>query len=489
MPSANALPRSTPEAQGIPSAVITTFVESITTGLNEIHSVMLVRSGHVVAEGWWRPYAAARPHSMYSVSKSFTATAIGLAIDEGLLALDDTVVSLLPDDAPEVISGNLAAMRVRHLLSMSTGHANDTLEALTRTEENWARGILAMPVDLEPGTTFIYNSGATYLLSAILARVTGMRLLNYLTPRLFTPLGIEGATWEQCPRGIDTGGWGLSITTEELARFGQLYLQRGVWNGVGLVAERWVDASTSSQVSNGDPSTADDWTQGYGYQFWRCQHGAYRADGAFGQLAIVMPEQDAVLVLTGAMQEARATIEAAWKHLLPALNARTSAEPLPADAAAHAALSQALGRLELGHPSGSSTSPTSADISGTRFDVGGSSSRDDADITAVSLDADDGHTVLTIWTSTGHHRITCGYGEWIRGDAPFPDGRVLPVAASAAWSDENTWSARLQFFETPFVLALTLRFDGDGVAVEIVQNVSLVPIEPVKLVGRRPLPD
>ncbi|MBW7461807.1 serine hydrolase, partial [Paenibacillus sepulcri] len=152
---------------------------------------------------------------------------------------------------------------------------------------------LAAPVEHEPGTHFVYNSGATYMLSAILQKVTGQTLLEYLQPRLIEPLGIKGAAWDVCPRGINVGGWGLNVTTEDIARFGQLYLQKGMWNGQRLLTEEWIAEATSSQISNGDGGV-NDWAQGYGYQFWRCRHGVYRGDGAFGQFCIVMPEQDAV---------------------------------------------------------------------------------------------------------------------------------------------------------------------------------------------------
>ena len=290
------LPRSTPEAQSIDSTALLNFVNAVDADIHDMHSFMLMRHGQVVAEGWWEPYGPTLPHMLFSLSKSFTSTAIGMAVAEGLLSVDDTVISLLQDDVPgggsHEISVNLASMRVRHLLSMSTGHAQDTMGA-TRNDKNWARAILALPVEHEPGTHFVYNTGATYLLSAILQKLTGQRLLDYLTPRLFEPLEIEGATWQQCPRGIDTGGFGLKIKTEDIANFGQLYLQKGEWNGQQLVPVSWVDEATSKHISNSAQTNGTDWTQGYGYQFWRCQHGAYRGDGAFGQYCVVMPEQDA----------------------------------------------------------------------------------------------------------------------------------------------------------------------------------------------------
>jgi CubicO group peptidase (beta-lactamase class C family) len=165
------------------------------------------------------------PHVLFSLSKSFTSTAVGLAVAEGYLSVEDPVLSFFPDDAPATVNDNLAAMRVRHLLSMSTGHVEDTTGSLfAQPDGNWVRGFLACPVEHVPGTHFLYNTGASYMLSAIVHKVTGQRMLHYLQGRLFEPLGIEDATWETCPRGIDVGGFGLSVKTEDIARFGQLYL-------------------------------------------------------------------------------------------------------------------------------------------------------------------------------------------------------------------------------------------------------------------------
>ncbi|MCA1596813.1 MAG: beta-lactamase family protein, partial [Chloroflexi bacterium] len=302
------LPRSTPEAQGIASSSIQAFVEEVQESIRELHSFQLLRHGHVLAESWWRPYSPGLPHMLFSLSKSFTSTAAGLAISEGRFSLDDTVVSFFPDDVPPEVGEHLAAMRVRHLLSMSTGHGEDTLGSLTRGQvENWVQAFLGCPVVYEPGTHFLYNSGATYMVSAIVQKTTGSTVLDYLKPRLFDPIGITGPAWESCPRGINTGGWGLSVRTEDISRFGQLYLQKGIWEGRRLLPEEWVIEATSRHIANGD-NPESDWNQGYGYQFWRCRHNAYRGDGAFGQYCVVMPEQDAVLAITAGLGDMQAPL-------------------------------------------------------------------------------------------------------------------------------------------------------------------------------------
>ena len=269
MAAKNSLPRCAPEAQGVSSAAIARFVDAVERmpGNNELHSFMLLRHGAVVAEGWWSPYAPKRPHTLFSLSKSFTSTAVGLAVAEGYLSVEDRVLSFFPDDAPVRVSKNLDAMQVKHLLAMSTGHAEDTMSPMARRRDrNWIKAFLARPVKYKPGTHFLYNTGASYMLSAIVQRLTGMTLLDYLQPRLFRPLGIEHPTWEVSPQGITMGGFGLNITTEDIARFGQLYLQKGCWNGKQLLPETWIEQAGSVQTVNGaDPNS--DWQQGYGYNW------------------------------------------------------------------------------------------------------------------------------------------------------------------------------------------------------------------------------
>jgi CubicO group peptidase (beta-lactamase class C family) len=313
------LPRDTLDARNVRASGIHDFIAAVES-LGSVRSFMLVRHGSVVAEQWWSPGSPDIAAEIWSVSKSFTSTAIGLAVGESRLALTDRVVDLLPHDAPADIGDRLARLTVRDLLTMSTGHAVESLPDDERTiTSSWAEHVLAQPLEFDPGTHFQYNSGASYLLSAIIQALTGTTELDYLTPRLFEPLGIRKPSWLESPQGINAGGWGLSLQTEDLAKFGQLLLQRGRWNGEDVIPSGWVDEATKRQVSNGDPEAQDDWTQGYGYQFWRCRHGAFRADGMLGQFCVVMPEQDAVLVLTGDIEDMAAELNLVWKHVLPAL--------------------------------------------------------------------------------------------------------------------------------------------------------------------------
>jgi CubicO group peptidase (beta-lactamase class C family) len=449
------LPRSTPEAEGIASSAVLEFVRAADARLDSLHSLMIVRHGRVVAEGWWQPYAARHPHMMFSVSKSFTSLAVGLAIDEGLLALDSRVVDLLPEDLPIDVGAHLAALTVRHLLTMTTGHAADTVELADASHgDNWARAILAQPLEFAPGTHYIYNSGATHLLSAIVQRLTGQRLLDYLGPRLFEPLGITDATWESSPQGIDAGGWGLSITTEQLATFGQLLLQRGQWNGRQLVPAEWIDEATSRQV---DTSTADhdlDGRQGYGYQFWRNRLAGYRADGAFGQFCIVLPEQDAVVVLTSALTEAQQALDLVWEHLLPAFG--DSALPR-AETQVHGVLAA----LSLRTVVGEASTPTAHRVAGIRFEF------DHSTVSALTVQPG----LLTIDEGGAITVLSFGHGEWIQSvdSLVSTNGRVW---ASGAWVSPDTLVVRAYDVVTPFSRTVSLTFAGDTVTLDVSQNVA-----------------
>src|SRR5690349_17835672 len=230
-----ALPRSTPEAQGIPSRAIAAFLDGVERDVEYLHGLVVVRRGHVVAEGYWAPYDAATPHMLFSLSKSFTSSAIGMLVGDGKLSVDDRVLDFFPAQAPADPSPRLRAMTVRHLLTMTSGHDSDPTRPIRQLDVDWVRAFFEAPLLHEPGERFVYNSGATYLCSAIAQAITGQRLLDFLGPRLFEPLGFLDPTWEQSPRGIDTGGWGLKIRAGEIARFGQLYLQRGLWRGQQLI--------------------------------------------------------------------------------------------------------------------------------------------------------------------------------------------------------------------------------------------------------------
>ncbi|WP_432489460.1 serine hydrolase domain-containing protein [Kineococcus sp. SYSU DK018] len=342
------LPRSAPSAQGVDARGIASFLGAVEAADGvELHSLAVLRHGAVVAEGWWAPYAPQRLHLLYSVSKSFTATALGLAVAEGLVDLDATVLSYFPELDADVSDPRSRSMRVRDVAAMASGHAGETLEqAAADPTGDVVRGFLRLPPQADPGTLFAYNQPCTYSLAAIVQRVTGETLTGYLRPRVLDPLGVGETAWLTDDRGREIGFSGLHATTDALAKLGQLHLQRGRWGQRQLLPEQWVDQVGRPHVDTAAAHPDPDGQLGYGYQFWPSRHG-YRADGAYGQFSLVLPEQDAVVALTGQTTTTRVLLDAVWEHLVPAL-----ADPVPpADAAAHdAALAGRLRTLQLDAP-------------------------------------------------------------------------------------------------------------------------------------------
>jgi CubicO group peptidase (beta-lactamase class C family) len=466
------LPRSSPESQGVPSSAVLSFVEAADR-IDSMNSFMLLRHGRVIAEGWWAPYDAGSPHALYSLSKSFTSTAVGMAIAEGKISLDDEVLKFFPDDAPAEPGRNLRAMRVRDLLRMSTGQQTEP----RRTEaQPWTRSFLAHPVPFKPGTHFLYNTSGTYMLSAIVQKATGQTVLDYLRPRLFEPLGIEKPTWETSPQGVSAGGYGLSVRTEDIAKFGQLYLQKGAWQGRQLIPASWVEAATSLQTSNGS-NPKSDWEQGYGYQFWRCRHGAYRGDGAFGQFCVVLPEQDAVVAITSGVRDMQAVLNLVWDKLLPAMRP----SPLAADEGAREKLRQRLKGLTLRPQDGSADAGRAAPkVSGKKYEF----PANDRKLESVALEGGEGGVTLVARFDGAEQRIVCGRGAWRKGRAAWGRLPAQPVAASGAWTADDTFTARFCFYETPFIFTARLKFSGEEVRCDVESNVGFGPVKQAPLVGK-----
>lgn len=483
------LSRQTPEAQGVASEGISAFIEATAQHKLELHSLMLLRHGQVIAEGWWSPYGPDKVHLLYSLSKSFTATAVGLAVAEGRLSLDDPVLKFFPDKSPAQPGEHLTAMRVHHLLSMGTGHVEDTLERLIETEpEDWVRGFLALPPDQAPGTVFTYNNGATFMLSAIVQAVTGEKLIDYLHPRLLEPLGIRQAYWHENPQGINLGFSDLHITTESIARFGQLYLQQGQWQGRQLLPEGWADLASRSHIVSSSPGDEDntDWAQGYGYQFWRCRHNSYRGDGAFGQFCVVMPEQDAVLAITSAVGDMQAVLDLAWDHLLPAM---ATAE-LPANPAANQTLQATLAALQIDPVKGPRTSPLAELINGRTYHfqpepaIAGRGTL--PPLTAACLNLQAQPPKLMLESGDERHYLEIGRQHWLSGYTTFnPGSEPTPVVTSGAWTAEDTFTVALRYIETPHCLTLACRFVGEVLHIDRSWNVSFGPTVFPTLTGKR----
>jgi len=468
--------------QGVNSGGILDFLTTVESQKLNVHSLMVVRHGNVVAEGWWAPYAPDLKHTLYSLSKSFTSTAVGMAIAEGKLSVDDKVISFFPDDLPATVSDNLAAMQVQDLLTMSTGHDKEPTGAMRANgNTNWPKAFLAHPVEHQPGTHFVYNSGATYMLSNIVQKLTGQTTLDYLKPRLFEPLGIAGADWEVDPTGVNTGGWGLRVRTEDIAKFGQLYLQKGVWNDKRLLPESWVTDTTQRHILQpaGDKSRdSSDWLQGYGYQFWRCRHGAYRGDGAFGQYCVVLPNEDTVIAITSETANMPAVLNAVWDHILPALQPANA----PVTNSAPEPMTRKLKSLALPLAVNNTTTPMMQKVSGKSFGIEPNS----LNIDTASLTFGKDGCSFAFHDDRGNHRVLCGLNRWREGtttvstmplklvNTPVPNETTVRVAATGTWSDPNTFLMTWRFIETAHYETVTCHFTDDGVSIKFENSLSII---------------
>jgi CubicO group peptidase (beta-lactamase class C family) len=476
---------TSPESLGVSSMAVRAFLDAAAASSSqELHSILVARKGQIAARGWWAPYRAAAPHSLYSLSKSFTSTAVGFAVTDGKLKLSDKVVEFFPQQAPAQISENLATLRVEHLLTMSVGHPSDSTPLVTR-EQDWIKTFLAQPIPFEPGSAFVYDSAATYMLSAIVQKVTGEKVVDYLGPRLFDPLGMPTMRWAECPRGVNTGGWGLFATTESIFKFGQFYLQKGQWNGRQLLPREWIEQATTFKIQQPSANGQDleqlkpvsDWHQGYAYQFWRCRHDAFRGDGAFGQYCVVLPKLDAVIAITGRTLDLQGTLNLVWDHLLPGIHDAA----LPADRNASDRLRTQLAGLMLQPPDGASSSPRQ----GRRFEYAVEPNALGVQRLAVAFGADACRVAFDVGDRT--HAITSGIGRWRDGETELPGtppefteltGRTVNpkgparLAAAGAWKDADTFQMQWRYYETPHFDTVTLKFAGDGVEVAFLNSLT-----------------
>jgi CubicO group peptidase (beta-lactamase class C family) len=446
----------------------------------EPHSFIFLRHGKVIAEGWWKPYAPQLKHSLYSLTKSFTSTAVGFAITEKRLSLNDKVISFFPNSLPDSVSPWLAELTVKDLLTMSVGQAPDPTSVIPATSDNWVKSFLATEIKYEPGKKFLYNSMASFMLSAIVQKVTGQREIEYLRPRLFEPLGIEHMDWESGPNGTNTGGWGLRLKTEDIAKFAELYLQNGMWNGKQLVPKEWVQEATTFKIDQAPDSAqskkdSSDWMQGYCYQFWRCRHNAFRGDGAFGQFAIVIPGQDAAIAITAETPNMQEEINLVWKYLLPSMHVGV----LPANNIGDAALKKDLATLAL--PPLTSNIIATQRVDGKTFTL----KSNPLHWQSFSFSTSGSMCTLSMLTDSGRFNFSLGNGTWQAGESNMAGPYLLArakedfsflkpykIAGSYAWMDPHTLMVRIRYIESPHTRIITCVFDGDAVKATVENSFS-----------------
>jgi CubicO group peptidase (beta-lactamase class C family) len=456
------LPRSTPSAQGVDAAGIDALVGAVEAAGIEAHSLMVVRHGHVIAEGWWAPFAADLSHLVYSLSKTFTSAAAGLAVAEGRFGLDDVLADHFPELVPDDLDEKYRRYLVRHALTMSSGHEQEALDRAAAASREAGGDLLAgffrVPPEREPGTVFAYNQPTIYGIGRLVAKTTGGTILDYLRPRLLEPLGIDEAQWMMLG-DVEMGFSGIHVRTESLAKTGQLVLDDGRWQGEQILDPEWVAAATSAQVANdtahrgpgaGEPV---DWQQGYGFQYWMNRHG-FRGDGAYGQFIIVWPEEDAVIITTAETIDMQQLLNLITDHLRPAM-------ATPGTAEADAALAERLASLALPLPDDTGASFAGAfEVDAAAYPPGPFTSGGPVPgAERVEIVEADGGWTIRIAGEGVDVTLPVGRGSWAAGDWPAPAAGLDDVAfrSTAGVDADGVWQARLRMIRTPHTLLVEAR--------------------------------
>lgn len=436
-----ALPTATPRSQGVDACAIEGFVDALADDGIELHSLMLLRHGHVVAEAYWAPYASGQINLLYSLSKSFVSMAAGIAVAEGRFGLGDRVVDVVPEFVPEDVDDRWRRVTVRDCLRMATGHLDDPW--LFPQHRDWLAEFLRLAPESAPGSVFTYNQLATYTVGRIVTATTGQRLLDYLEPRLLEPLGVTRAAWLTDGRGRDCGFSGLHVTTDAVARLGQLLLQGGKWDGRQLVPADWIEQATTVQMPNdgahrrpGAEEPAPDWGRGYGYQFWMCRHG-FRGDGALGQFCVVLPEEDAVLALTAETDRMQVVLDALWEQLLPGVTGGGSEQD-------DARLATRLQRVAIATPPDDEGGTGTGELRRSGGDAAPS-------VQAISIDPDGAGWVARLTVGERVFRLPIGNGSWAEG--VWLDDVSLPFRSAGGWRD-GRFIAQLRMVRTPHTIEL-----------------------------------
>ncbi|WP_298866575.1 serine hydrolase domain-containing protein [uncultured Gimesia sp.] len=439
------LPRTSPSKLGVSARGIIEFLDQIEALGLDLHSLMIVKSGQIVTEGWWQPYRANAPHLLYSLSKSFTSTAIGIAEHEGLLSINDTVVSFFPEKVEGDVHPFTAGLKIRHLLAMASGHVIDTWPAISVGDPDMVRNFLAIEPIKPPGTHFCYNQGCTYTLSAIISKVTGGTLLEYLRSRLFTPMGVETVEWLESPEGITQGFSGLYLETESIAKFGILQLHLGEWNGDQLVPAEYLKTAHEKHVENFDSSESSDWQQGYGFQFWVCRYDAYRGDGAFGQLCVMIPQCEAVVVCTAALADMQTELDTVWKYILPALSGS-----FEQDNAGDEELSLRLRNLT---SSSSDLAIVDGPLSAT-FARSATVAPFTDHLLSLRVESSKNGTTLTLVTHDGEHNFDLVASKWSEGTLPSRHQPFLKASLLGGWVANDRFIVEVVWPTSPHRLLL-----------------------------------
>ena len=475
--------KARPEEVGVSSRLILEYIENLEKSQTEMHGLMIMRHNKMITEGWWTPYGPNLRHGLQSHTKTYTATAVGIAYTEGLVKLDERIIDIFPDESPAEPSENLKLLTVRDVLCMGCG-----MDEMPRPSKDWIRDFLHTPVNHKPGTTYMYNSTGSTLLGAIVRKKTGLGLHDYLTPRLFNKIGInpDNLRWMCMPDGMEVGGGGLFATTEDNFRLMKLYADGGVWEGERILAEDYVKLATTNQndsatESINNPEASDNFL-GYGFQIWMCKpNRAYRADGAMGQFTIILPDLDMEIAINETAMGAhwaQSTLNITWDFV----EKITENAALPEDEEAYDRLCRKLKRLNIGNPECQPFSPTIERISGkvyrvkegifTPFGFNFMSGEPADNIDTFCLQFDDYGFVWNFRTQSGREEKIrfATNGTRFTNMLGKREDNTQVYLGDAYWRDDDTLIAHGRWVETCIEDTYCFRFTGDDLKVEPENN-------------------
>lgn len=474
-PINDGLNRSRPGEAGVAATGILRFIcEAESQGL-DLHTLLVERHGKLATEIYRWPYNATRPRIGHSLAKSFTSAAVGLAISEDFFKLTDRVVDFFPEYLPPVVSDNLRAMTVRDLLTMRTGHAEETSGSRWRAiKTSWIAEFLKIPVVHRPGEVYVYTSAASYMLAAIFTKATGQTLHDYIRPRIFEPLGIVGETWDVGPDGLNPGGNGLTCKVTDLLKFGMLHLQKGIWNGARILPAEWIDEATCP-FGNSE----------YGYHWVTGPDGEFFAMGLFGQLIAVLPSYDAVIVLNSAIASPIACsgiwVPLLHKHLQTIFSELTDPE---------AELQLQARIAEMAQPPALSTSTRYRVPDGTRYYA---IENNALGIDQISFSFESDRCTVNVRYPEAGHSIVVGIDHWLEGETDIPGAElhhgynVTParVIAGAWWQSEDRFVMIWIFPEMTFRDTVECEFRQDRLIMQRSVNVNSGATSMPILLGKR----
>lgn len=464
---------STPESCGVSSSAISNFVKRLQQ-MDAVHSLMMMRNDKIIAQTWWKPYKKEYKHELFSCSKSFVSAAFGIAKGENLVSLEDKLVSFFPEKMSEKVSERMKKVTLKNLLTMASGHEKCPLaSAIINKTNDIVKAFLETELAYEPGSKFVYNSAATYMLAAVLKKVTNMNVREYLNEKIFRHIGIKPAQWDCCPAGINLGGWGFWATTEDLLRFGRLLLHKGRWNGKQLIPADYIEEATSFQIDN-CVNEMPDWKLGYGYQFWRTSFNSFRADGACGQYILVMPDEDFVMAITAGLANMQQILTAFWETVQPSFEKNPLQENLPSQQK----LSEILAGCE--------HLPISSDLHFERENAEYCLKDNSWGLKKIALSFNCSSCAVDFYWDDGTvEKLCANYSRHTQNNLVLKENESRILEASAAWISENELNIKVYAVETPYQDVYRFIFNGNQIRIERKSNLAFLHLQNLIFEGRK----